>query len=155
MLQKESSEVTVTDLVGKELFQGEKPEFIRAVRHAELFDTVDWAEVAFNGETSRFSPYSLPLGTIGVITIVIDPADESKAFSSLIEKEFEISFESRSILWRYNVIPRRESNLSNFKIMNGKNKNLFKELGETVLTNGKKAHLIQSELPIKLKKNYD
>ena len=98
---------------------------------------------------------------IGFIDLFLSGSMKSKILDELNSGQvpvldYQIKFKSRSIFWRYNIVPLHTKRVKNLKIncQKGSPKMTFKALGE-VDYNNSKMHSFITDKPVKFNKQFD
>lgn len=99
---------------------------------------------------------------IGLIDIelgseVIDLYNDNLMDNELISFEYKISFNSRSVKWKYIVVPGYSKKLKGLKVVpqNGNEEIKFSEAQKIIIQKDKEVLMFESDVPVKFQETYD
>lgn len=147
---KYDSEIVVENkLTSEKIFSGSFDSFLQSFSAEELFEIGRIQITTEEVSTEYFFVERMNNSCIGIVQLRIDQTACLK--TSL---KFSAKLNSRSAVWRYNLINREDFSVSDFKIFSGKNQITVQE-ENVVLVNGEEAHAVTTSEPLLLQNRYE
>jgi hypothetical protein len=129
-----------------ELFSGTLNDFLNSFKTSEIQEIGSIEILTDKQSKEYFVASGATRNTIGLI--------ELKLEDQWSEKRFGVQFNSRSAIWRYNLISQDKGEVSDFRMFLGKNQ-LMVNTEERTLGNGQSAFSLSIAEPLALQRRYD